>query len=443
MFSRLSANAIDSPDDLSLTASVAPVTFRQGDGGPFSETDDTYIASGAPDTNFGANPQLLVDGSGCRISPATVCKTLIKFPHSIGPNPGQVPPGSTIVNANLELMITNKGTTQGVSQVTEPWSEAGATWNGFNPAGSPATKSGMTAPSPTSVGLYAINVIPFVQAWVDGEPNEGILLATASSDGIAYESSESANPPTLTVQFIPPSSSPPGFTIVDLGTLPGDSSAVAHAINDAGQVVGESTGSDEAVHAVIWTPSSSPVPGPLTLSFQKGDGSPYSETDDTYISSGRPDTNYGTSAALFVDASGCKVSPATACKALLKFPNFLGSNAGQVKPGSVILSATLQIEITNAGGTQFLYQLTEDWSEWGATWNGFASPGSPGTKGTGLSFSAPLGVVTLNITAIVQNWVNGDANDGLLIWSNSADGVDYPSSESTNPPKLTVTFRSP
>jgi len=231
-------------------------------------------------------------------------------------------------------------------------------------------------------------------------------------------------------------------TMTDLGTL-GGSYGAAFGINDAGQVVGESAGSDETVHAVIWTPSSSPVPGPATLSFQKGDGSPYSETDDTYISSGRPDTNYGTGAALFVDASGCKVSPATVCKALLKFPNFLGSNAGQVKPGSVIVSATLQIEITNAGGTQFLYQLTEDWTEWGATWNSFASPGSPGTKGTGLSFNAALGVITLNITAIVQNWVNGDANHGLLIWSNSADGVDYRSSESTSPPKLIVTFRSP
>src|SRR5256885_6061143 len=124
-------------------------------------------------------------------------------------------------------------------------------------------------------------------------------------------------------------------------------------------------------------------------------------------------------------------------------PIFIGSNAGQVGPGSVIVSAFLQIEITNPGGTQFLYQLTEDWTELGATWNSFATPGSPGTKGTGLSFNAPLGVITLNITAIVQNWVNEDANDGLLIWSSSADGVDYRSSESANPPTLTVTFRSP
>ena len=232
-------------------------------------------------------------------------------------------------------------------------------------------------------------------------------------------------------------------TIVDLGTLPGDNRAEAMDINDAGQIVGLSLLDVGPKHAVLWAPSSPPASGPSTLSFQKGNGGAYSEADDTYISSGLPNANYGAGPAMFVDASGCKVAPASMCKALVKFPRFVGSNAGQVKPGSVIVSAFLQIEITNPGGTQVLYQLTEDWTELGATWNSFATPGSPGTKGTGLSFNAPLGVITLNITAIVQNWVNEDANDGLLIWSSSADGVDYRSSESANPPTLTVTFRSP
>src|SRR5438552_2872772 len=215
-------------------------------------------------------------------------------------------------------------------------------------------------------------------------------------------------------------------------------------LNEAGDVVGSATpdGSYSGQHAGMWT-TAAPPSGPATLTFQKGDGGAYSETDDTYISSGRPDANYGAGAALFVDASGCKVSASTVCKALIKFTDFIGPNAGQVKPGSMIVSAILQWEITNAGGTQFLSQLTESWTESGVTWNSFATPGSPGTKGTGISFNAPLGVITVNITAIVQNWVNGDGNFGLLIWSNSADGVDYRASESTNPPKLTVTFRSP
>src|SRR5207247_10250923 len=64
-------------------------------------------------------------------------------------------------------------------------------------------------------------------------------------------------------------------------------------------------------------------------------------------------------------------------------------------------------------------------------------------KGNALMFAAPLGLIRLNLTAIVQNWVNGDPNHGVLIRSPSADGVDYYASESTAPPTLTVTFRSP
>ena len=146
---------------------------------------------------------------------------------------------------------------------------------------------------------------------------------------------------------------------------------------------------------------------------------------------------------MFVDASGCKFSAATVCKALIRFPNVIGSDVGQVTPGSVVVSAFLQFEITNPGGTQMLLQLTEGWTESGATWNGFTTPGAPTTKGAAIAFNAPLGLITVNITAIVQNWVNGDANYGVLIWSSSTDGVDYRSSESVNPPKLIVTFRSP
>jgi probable HAF family extracellular repeat protein len=1017
-----SSAEIDSPDDLAL-ASVVPQSYRQGDGGPYSETDDTYISSGAPDTNFGANSKLLVDGAGCKISSTAVCKTLIKFPNFIGPNSGQVPAGSTVQRATLDLVITNKGWTQDVYQVTESWAETTATWNSFSPAGTPDTKPLDSVISPRSLGLFSIDITSIVQHWVNGEANQGIILSSTHSDGVDYESSESANPPALTVQFTapapPPGSPLPEFKIVDLGTLPGHDRSVAYAINNASQVVGRSCagettlchaflwdagvmtdlgtlggeysvayginsagqvvggswdasgslrafrwsdgvmidlgdlgagwaqaydindagqvvgtsqpsgssyhaflwdagvmtdlgtlggsfseaygindagrvvgrssfeggcciaflwadgamtnlgslggglsvasdindagqvagqsdnathesrtfrwadgvmsdlgvsanhdenrvqgingagdvagtryglgafvwkdgvltvlgggfaydinnadevvgaiqeravlwkpgsspsrmivdlgtlpgdaysaavklnearqvvgwsaqdvfgspgnrrsflwddgvmtdlgnlgnpdletmatdineagqvvgwsfisstdqraflwengemrdlgvgnsssaavaindagqvagwyyaytsnppydwefhvflwqdgvttdlgrvadadpgsprnmgvtglnnkgqiigwsesierhacdarawlwengaftdltntsgcmaltesiandindagqiaawrgshyegpnraylwengtwtallppnaegnalginnrgqivggfgggpfisetdrtitvlpdgfppsfssgasdlneagdvvgsavpdGSDRGQHAVMWT-MTAPISGPATLTFQKGDGGAYSETDDTYISSGLPNANYGAGVALYVDASGCKVSAATVCKALIRFPNVIGSSDGQVKAGSVIVSAILQLEITNPGGTQMLYQLTEGWTESGATWNGFTTPGAPTTKGAAISFNAPLGVITVNITAIVQNWVNGDANYGVLIWSSSTDGVDYRSSESVNPPKLIVTFRSP
>ena len=695
-------NGTDWPDDLGLTASVVPQSYRQGDGGPFSETEDTYISSGAADTNFGHGPKLLVDGSGCKVATGVVCKTLIKFPQFIGSASGQVPPGATIVSADLQFVVTNRGGKEGLYQITQAWTEDSATWNSFSPAGAPTTHPRESWVYPSVLGLFSIDIKSIVQHWVDGDANEGILLASDDTNGVDYESSESANPPTLTVQFSP---APPPMTIqiqdlgilpgmsgsdasavnnagqvvgvsydsdysafhafywqsgsmTDLGVLPGDHGSWARDINDAGQVVGESQSSatnthailwangsmvslptlggtacsafginnggqivgtcttdnssvphlvrwengaitdlgtnglsprginddgqivgdkyyggtfhatmwDQGVltdlgtlnggpnsygrdinnagqvvgdnfgspyhafrweagtmvdlgtlpggsmstgngineagqvvgystttetggahaylwsdgwmadlgdlgdggsqaydlndaglvvgsstasanglsHAVLWTISPLPPPsGPVTLTFQKGDGGSYSETDDTYISSGRPDTNFGAGGAMFVDASGCKTSPSTVCRALIRFPNIIGSDAGQVAPGSVVVSAFLQFDITNPGGTQMLLQLTEGWTESGATWNGFTTPGAPTTKGAAIAFNAALGVITVNITAILQNWVNGDANYGLLIWSSSTDGVDYRSSESVNPPKLVVTFQSP
>src|SRR5688572_28007819 len=98
-----SPDSFDWPDDWA-TASVAPASFRDGDGGPYSETDDVYIISNDPDKNFGTNTKLFVDGAGCKTSPSSVCKTLIKFPDFIGPNSGQVPPESTIISASLDLI---------------------------------------------------------------------------------------------------------------------------------------------------------------------------------------------------------------------------------------------------------------------------------------------------------------------------------------------------
>ena len=694
----------DEPASVEMSADDGTITltFQKGDGGAFSETDDTYIRNTAPDTNFGANPKLLVDASGCKISASTACKTLIKFPLVVGPSDGQIPQHSTIVDARLDLNVKNAGSYQDGEQLTEAWTESGATWNSFAYPGMPGIQGPTVLFYPDHLGTISINITFIVQRWADGQTNEGVFLHSDDPDGVDYDSSEAASGrPTLTVRFVPPPAGSP--TVVDLGTLPGGDRSVASDLNDAGQIVGWSTNASGATHAVLWAdgtitdlgmlpgdisssaedindagaivgtsrptepglghaflwqdgvmtdlgtlggslsfahginnvgqvvgesltasgerhaflwsngtmtdlgypsgyePSSwayaindagqvvgaitndgmkgrhgalweagvwtdivgigvtkwatdinaegrvvgaseaccgeahawmwdngtltdlgtlfprtgwakafgindagqivgdslsafrwedgammnlgdlgygggvayginatgdavgssaasgdgtihavlwsfdgpPSVPGPSTRTFQKGDGGAFSETDDTYILSGTPDTNYGARLAMFVDASGCHFGVNAACKALIGFPDFLGPGPGQVHAGSVIVSATLEFTITNPGGTQLLYQVTEGWTELGATWNGFATPGSPGTKGTGLSFNAPLGVITVNITTIVQNWVNGDANYGLLIWSNSADGVDYCSSESTDPPKLTVTFHSP
>src|SRR5439155_22669184 len=106
------------------------LAFRRGDGGGFSETDDVYIQSGAPGTNYGAETKLFVDAKDCiKAYPGSVCKTLLQFPSIFGPAAGQIPAGSLILNASVEATVTNSGVTEDVYQITEPWSESDATWN--------------------------------------------------------------------------------------------------------------------------------------------------------------------------------------------------------------------------------------------------------------------------------------------------------------------------
>lgn len=188
-----------------------------------------------------------------------------------------------------------------------------------------------------------------------------------------------------------------------------------------------------------YTPGSE---GLVTVSFQKGDGGAHSETDDAYIYNGAPDTNYGTDAKLFVDGSGC-IATGTVCKSLIKFPDIIGDATGQVPLGSTVNEAVLEITVTNAGGLQEVYQVTEGWEEPTATWNGFATPGSPGVKGRATSFTPPVGRIRVDITAVVQAWANDEPNHGILIASTSSNGADYDSSESATPPKLTVTYVPP
>src|SRR5437773_1541373 len=178
--------------------------------------------------------------------------------------------------------------------------------------------------------------------------------------------------------------------------------------------------------------------------FVRGDGGPFSETDDLYISDGSPNTNFGSDVNLLIDAVDCN-PPGGVCKSLIKFPSIVGPASGQIPAGSRIVDASLRLRITNDGKTQTAYQVTEGWDEATATWNGFHTPGVPGNRGAEFTFAPnPVGPLSLNITSIVQRWANGEANQGILLSSTHGNGVDYNASESVRDrPILKVQFVPP
>src|SRR2546429_2896322 len=183
--------------------------------------------------------------------------------------------------------------------------------------------------------------------------------------------------------------------------------------------------------------------------FVRGDGGPFSETDDLYISDGRPNTNFGSDDILLIDAVDCNRGagnePGGVCKSLIKFPSIIGPASGQIPVGSLIVNASLGLRITNDGRTQTAYQVTEAWDEATATWNGFHTPGVPGNRGAAFTFAPnPVGPLSLNITSIVQRWADGEANEGVLLASTHGNGVDYNASESVRDrPILRLQFVPP
>src|SRR5438552_1662567 len=125
----------------------------------------------------------------------------------------------------------------------------------------------------------------------------------------------------------------------------------------------------------------------FTQTYQR-DGGGISETDDATIDSGAPGTNTGPAAKPRVDGMGCNGGVASrVCKVLLKFPQIMGPNDGQIPIGATVVSATPQLYIPdNPGITEDLYQTWESWNEATVTWNSFATPGSPQKGGVVLTF---------------------------------------------------------
>jgi len=175
---------------------------------------------------------------------------------------------------------------------------------------------------------------------------------------------------------------------------------------------------------------------PQTVTFSGPD-----ETVDAQISADQPNTNFGNSTAINVDG----LSPHA--HAVIKFLNVFGDGPGQVPPGSSIVSATLEVNCFNFGNIMRLYRLTKDWSEDTVTWN-FPWP-DPGADGPGSNAGVALdgdctstGWRSMDITPFVQEWSGGASNYGIVLTDTASDGVDFDSSEGSNPPVLRVSYQT-
>jgi hypothetical protein len=193
---------------LATSAVADTLTFQQGDGGAYSTTDATTINSETA-VNFAASSVLTVT--------AGTVQALIRFPGIFGSNPGQIPPGSTIISASLTVTMygtPNIVTTTNIHEVYVDWDESTVTGVGFyalpGPHYGPAVGS---IPPSAPLEFTSGDMTSIVQHWSDGAANRGVMLRTEvppPPDDLyitQYYSENAPDPywhPMLTVEFTAP-----------------------------------------------------------------------------------------------------------------------------------------------------------------------------------------------------------------------------------------------
>jgi hypothetical protein len=189
------------------------------------------------------------------------------------------------------------------------------------------------------------------------------------------------------------------------------------------------------------------APSAVTLTFRQGtDG--YSGTIDTLLREGRSNTAYPDAIKLQASLeSGKQFEP------LLRFADVFGTAVGQIPIGATIVSASLQLQITEAstnGGT--INRMLVDWSStstWSGMGNGIQLDGSEATPNGAINVGAvSLGSRVFDVTSSLVAWnaaastASGQnaANDGWLFQAAGLDGWDFTSAQGTIKPVLTVSY---
>ncbi len=203
-----------------VPATSAMASFRQGVNN-YTDAHDTRIRASAPDVEASTATSVFVDwdvnGSGTQNED----QVLVRFDNIIGTGPGQVPPGSQIHAAMLDLATTaNNGYGDGGQffAMFKPWVDTD-TWNtldngistdGVEAAATPSASAGSAALNPNVCGGFmSFDVTPDVQAWANNtRPNYGwaILPWRNGGDGWAVSMSESLDErerPRLRVFYTP------------------------------------------------------------------------------------------------------------------------------------------------------------------------------------------------------------------------------------------------
>ncbi len=385
--------------------------------GLYTSAADSELRQAFPDDAFdsGFNPTegLLVDWDAGTVN----SQVQLRFGDLFGPGQGQIPLGSQIVSARLVVETTNPGDGGTFHRLLNPLDQT-ATWNSTvdgiqaddveSRAQFESQIGVATGSSDTQVGKTAIGVTRDIQAWANGETNNGWVIRgfDLRGDGWAFQSSENVDPtqrPRLEVEWLP------------------------------GSVA--------------------------STSFQNGVDN-YVGTFDTSLSEAAPDADNSAAATVFVDDTSFESFNTS--QGILRFADIIGGTASQIPAGSVIQAAVLDLASVTGnskgdGGT--FHRLLQD-LPFEATWfgfdNGVQADGveaeinanvAAGDRANGVK--AEAGLNTFDVTADVQAWVDGTATNfgwAMIPYAGGTDGWGFSTSDQEIVevrPRLRVFFTAP
>jgi len=208
--------------------SATVLTFSNGYGGAgYQGAQDTELEQAHPTHNHGSSSNLTIDGDD-HSGDLDDTNALLKFDNIFGTGPGQIPFGSTINSARLELNIHSRGDDLNMLMMLVGWDESSATWdslgNGIQADNSEAEflrlLTGLNDSSKVWDGAtYTIDVTSDLQLWSNGKSNYGWGFTPTGNNGVDFHTSNHSNDdhsrPTLVVNVPEPAS----IVLMGLGLL--------------------------------------------------------------------------------------------------------------------------------------------------------------------------------------------------------------------------------
>lgn len=181
--------------------------------------------------------------------------------------------------------------------------------------------------------------------------------------------------------------------------------------------------------------------GPTATFQQRTDG--YSGTTDTVIRAADPEASYSTAETLSISGGGPEGS-GSSTQALLRFDGIIGTDGGQIPPGSDVKQATVALETSDKGDGAAVHRLRTDWSAdstWASLDGGIQADGSQAVADAVTRTDAvETGETSIDVTASVEAWANGAQNAGWVFRPLGNNGWDIQSADSDRPPTLTVSY---